>query len=95
MRKREAAALVVDVRGTFAETAQQFDTEALATLVEVMRDKAASPSSRVRAAELVLDRAHGKAAPPAIETNREPGFVPLAERLESMSSTIPRGGLRL
>jgi hypothetical protein len=40
-------------------------------LVEVMRDKTASPSARIRAAELVLDRAHGKAAPMA-EQPRDP-----------------------
>ena len=46
-----------------------------------MRDKAASPSARVRAAELVLDRAHGKAAP-ILEQPRDPDFVPLAERIK-------------
>jgi hypothetical protein len=70
------------MRGTMAETAQDFSAAALATLVEVMNDKATPASARIRAAEIVLDRAHGKAAPPAIETNREPGFVPLAERLK-------------
>jgi hypothetical protein len=54
--------------------------EALATLVEVMRDKAASPSARVRAAECVLDRAHGKAAP--VLEAKDPDFVPLTERLK-------------
>jgi hypothetical protein len=73
--------VTIKMGGTFAETAQQFDSEALATLVEVMRDKGATASARVRCAEIVLDRAHGKAAP-VIETNREPGFVPLAERLK-------------
>jgi hypothetical protein len=83
-RMREAKAknkVAVQARGTFAETAQQFDGEALATLVEVMRDQAASPSARVRAAELVLDRAHGKAAP-VLEQPRDRDFVPLAERLK-------------
>jgi hypothetical protein len=74
--------LTVVMRGTMAETAQDFSAAALATLVEVMNDKATPASARIRAAEIVLDRAHGKAAPPAIETNREPGFVPLAERLK-------------
>ena len=70
----------IKMGGTFAETAKEFDGEALATLVEVMRDKAASPSARVRAAEIVLDRAHGKAAP-TLEA-KDPDFVPLAERLK-------------
>jgi hypothetical protein len=73
--------ITIRMRGTFAETAKEFDGEALATLVEVMRDVTASPSARVRAAELVLDRAHGKAAPIA-EQPRDPDFVPLAERLK-------------
>jgi hypothetical protein len=73
--------ITIKMGGTFAETAKEFDGEALATLVEVMRDKAASPSARVRAAELVLDRAHGKAAP-VLEQPRNPDFVPLAERIK-------------
>jgi hypothetical protein len=73
--------ITIRMGGTFAETTKQFDGEALATLVEVMRDKSASPSARVRAAELVLDRAHGKAAP-ILEQPRDPDFVPLAERLK-------------
>jgi hypothetical protein len=43
------------MRGTFAETVQQFDGEALATLVEVMRDRTASASTRVRTSELVTE----------------------------------------
>jgi hypothetical protein len=46
-----------------------------------MGDETAAASARIRAAELVLDRAHGKPAP-LLETHREPGFVPLAERLK-------------
>jgi hypothetical protein len=45
-----------------------------------MRDMTAPPSARVRAAECVLDRAHGKAAP-VLET-KDPDFIPLAERLK-------------
>jgi hypothetical protein len=69
------------MRGTMAETAQEFSADALATLVEIMRDKGASASARVRCAEIVLDRAHGKAAP-ILEQPRDPDFVPLAERLK-------------
>jgi hypothetical protein len=73
--------VTVLMRGTFTETAQEFSADALATLVEIMRDKAASASARVRCAEIVLDRAHGKAAP-ILEQPRDPDFVPLAERLK-------------
>jgi hypothetical protein len=72
----------IEMGGTFAETAKQFDAEAIATLVEVMRDKKSSPNARILAADRLLDRAHGRAAAPAVEPHREPGFVPLAERLK-------------
>jgi hypothetical protein len=46
-----------------------------------MNDDAATTAVRVRCAELILDRAHGK---PAFlqDPNRDPDFVPLAERLK-------------
>jgi hypothetical protein len=46
-----------------------------------MEDEGASASARVRAAECVLDRAHGKAAP-VLEQPSDPDFVPLAERIK-------------
>ena len=74
--------LTAKLQAPLAKAAQQYDGEALATLVEVMRDKAASPSARVRCAEYILDRAHGK--PAYLEDpNRDPDFVPLAERLKA------------
>jgi hypothetical protein len=45
-----------------AEAARQHTWEAIETLVEVMRDKAATASARVMAACAVLDRAWGKPA---------------------------------
>jgi hypothetical protein len=63
------------------ERAQKFDAQALAVLVQVMEDEGASASARVRAAECVLDRAHGKAAP-VLEQPSDPDFVPLAERIK-------------
>jgi hypothetical protein len=53
----------------------------LQTLVAIMNDDTATAAARVRCAELILERAHGK---PAYlqDPNREPGFVPLAERLK-------------
>ena len=74
--------LTVVMRGTMAETAQDFSAAALATLVEIMGDKGAPASARIRSAEIVLDRAHGKAAP-ILEQPRDPDFVPLAERLKA------------
>jgi hypothetical protein len=46
-----------------------------------MNDDAATAAARVRCAELILDRAHGK---PAFlqDPNRDPDFVPRAERLK-------------
>jgi hypothetical protein len=64
----------------FAETAQKFEDEALATLVEVMRDKGASPNARARCASEIIDRARGKAVPAAEQPHRD--FVPLAERIK-------------
>jgi hypothetical protein len=72
--------ITIRMGGTFAEAAKAFDSEALAVLVNIMEDETASPSARVRAAEIVLDRAHGKAAP-TLEA-KDPDFVPLAERLK-------------
>ena len=46
-----------------------------------MNDDAATAAVRVRCAELILDRAHGK---PAFlqDPNRDPDLAPLAERLK-------------
>ena len=63
----------------FAETAQKFEDEALATLVEVMRDKGASPNARARCAS-ENDQARGKAVSAAEQPHRD--FVPLAERIK-------------
>jgi hypothetical protein len=47
----------------------------------IMNDDTATTAARVRCAELILDRAHGK--PVYLEDpNRDPDFVPLAERLK-------------
>ena len=40
--------------------AQQYTAEAIEALAEVMRDKAAPAMVRVKAAEALLDRGHGK-----------------------------------
>ncbi len=46
-----------------AEIARAHTEEAIATLVEIMTDTAASPASRVSAAQALLDRGYGR--PPA------------------------------
>jgi hypothetical protein len=47
-----------------------------------MNDDTATTAARVRCAEFILDRAHGK--PAYLEDpNRDPDFVPLAERLKA------------
>ena len=52
------------------------------SLVAIMNDDAATTAARVRCAEFILDRAHGK--PAYLEDpNRDPDFVPLAERLKA------------
>lgn len=45
---------------TIRDAAQQYTEEALATLVDVMRDTAAPHAARNVAANSLLDRAHGK-----------------------------------
>ena len=65
-----------------AQAARRYDGNALQTLVAIMNDDTATAAARVRCAELILDRAHGK--PAYLEDpNRDPDFVPLAERLKA------------
>ena len=44
-----------------AQLARQHTTDAIETLVEIMRDKKATASARVTAAKELLDRGHGRA----------------------------------
>jgi hypothetical protein len=55
--------ITVVLRGTIAATAQEFSADAIATLAQIMGDEKAPAGARIRAAELVLDRAHGKPVP--------------------------------
>jgi len=73
--------LTAKLQATLAKAAQQYDGNALQTLVDIMNDDTATAAARMRCAELILDRAHGK---PAFlqDPNRDPDFVPLAERLK-------------
>lgn len=67
-----------------AEMARQHAIAALATLVDVMQDKTATPASRVSAASEVLDRAFGR-APQAMKVNVEASF---SEQFEAFVRTI-------
>jgi hypothetical protein len=73
--------LTAKLQAPLAKAAQQYDGNALQTLVAIMNDDTATTAARVRCAELILERAHGK---PAYlqDPYRDPGFVPLAERLK-------------
>jgi hypothetical protein len=63
---------------TLTEAAKALDAEALNTLDEIMSDRTATATARIRCAELILERGHGKPAP-----WQEPGpeVAPLAERI--------------
>ena len=74
-------AFVSNLQAPVAQAAPRYDGNALQTLVAIMNDDTATAAARVRCAELILDRAHGK--PAYLEDpNRDPDFVPLAERLK-------------
>jgi hypothetical protein len=67
------------MRGTFAETVKHYSDEALQILVTMMKDATVTASTRVRCAELIIERAHGKLA--AGQDSKPKDFIPLAERL--------------
>jgi hypothetical protein len=74
--------LTTKLQATLAQAAQRYDGNALQTLVDIMNDDTATAAARVRCAELIFERAHGK--PAYLEDpNRDPDFVPLAERLKA------------
>jgi hypothetical protein len=73
--------LTAQLQTPLAQAARRYDGNALQTLVAIMNDDTATAAARLRCAELILDRAHGK--PVYLEDpNRDPDFVPLAERLK-------------
>jgi hypothetical protein len=81
--------LTAQLQAPLAQAARRYDGNALQTLVAIMNDDRATTAARVRCAEFILDRAHGK--PAYLEDpNRDPDFVPLAERLKAY---VRRGGL--
>jgi hypothetical protein len=74
--------LTAQLQAPLAQAARRYDGNALQTLVAIMNDDRATTAARVRCAEFILDRAHGK--PAYLEDpNRDPDFVPLAERLKA------------
>ena len=74
--------LTAQLQAPLAQAARRYDGNALQTLVAIMNDDTATTTARVRCAEFILDRAHGK--PAYLEDpNRDPDFVPLAERLKA------------
>jgi hypothetical protein len=58
--------------------------EAMGTVVEVMRDKFAKPSEKLKAAEMILDRGHGKAAQAVIAV---PARQALASRMAQLDDS--------
>ena len=50
-----------DAREDLKKAAKNFSNEAIATLVEIMRDRNVTATTRMQAASMILDRGHGKA----------------------------------
>ncbi len=63
----------------FSAACCSFTGEALETLVEVMRSKAAGPAMRIKAAGLILERAHGK-VPEIKEVNVTTRFAQMSDQ---------------
>ena len=70
---------IAKLQDTLAKAAQQYDSEALQTLVDIMNDATATAASRVRCAEMILERGHGKPAP---WQEQKSEVAPFAERIE-------------
>lgn len=50
----------------FKELVKEHTVEALQTVIDIMNDKEAKPTDRLKASELIIDRAYGKAAQPIV-----------------------------
>lgn len=61
----------VDMGKTLVEMAAQYTPEALHTLAEIMKDREATATARVSAANSLLDRAHGKPMQATVEMKPE------------------------
>ena len=66
---------------SIAEAAREFAQDALQTLIQIARDPGSPASSRVSAANAVLDRGYGK----PVGLTMEPQTDPLAEMLKEIS----------
>jgi len=58
--------------------ARAHTAEAVGTLVQVMRNGAAKDSDRIKAAEVLLERGHGKAVQPIVKSNNGSAAARLA-----------------
>ena len=70
------------------DIARGYTQEAIDTLISIMGDAGQQGSSRVRAAEVVLDRAWGKALATMEVTGAEGGPIQLEEAKSELSSII-------
>lgn len=50
-----------DAREDLKKAAKNFSNEAIGTLVQIMRDRNVTATTRMQAASMILDRGHGKA----------------------------------
>jgi hypothetical protein len=74
-------------RGPIIEYADEFTQEAIDALVAIMRDKDASRQDRIRAAEVVMDRARGKPTQHSETTVREPDALDkMLEQIDGKSA---------
>lgn len=70
-----------------AELARQCTTAAIVTLMEIMR-KGVNEGARIRAAEVLLDRAWGKPAQSVEVTGKEGGPIEYQQAREELASII-------
>lgn len=78
--------LTQERKATVSELAQGYTSEAIDVLAEIMRDDEAPHAARVRAAESLLDRGHGKPVQASVDLDPDKTELPFdgwtIERLE-------------
>ncbi|MBO5354463.1 MAG: hypothetical protein J6B09_00165 [Clostridia bacterium] len=77
-KKAEKSSAVLELRRLLAERVP----EAVAFLVQMMRDEAQKPELRMKAAESILDRACGKAS--SIQPTESEGGAPISISFEGV-----------
>ena len=77
-KKAEKSSAVLELRRLLAERVP----EAVAFLVQMMRDEAQKPELRMKAAESILDRACGKAS--SIQPTESEGDAPISISFEGV-----------